>query len=681
VPKDQQCSEKPNLRLLGGFQIILDGRHISLPSRKDRACLAYLALNAGQVQSRENLAALLWGNTTDDRARRNLRRCLFTIRKALGKDVAPRVIIGGRQDLEWLVEAAEVDVQRLQSLMSDPTPDSLAAAATLFRGELLEGFIVGEPAFDEWLDHERRAVIRLLESMVAGLLQYAPQHLATSVAIEAAEKLVAIDQINERAQRLLMTAYLMGGRRADAARQYRRCSDILRSELGVIPEPATELLYEKEISTFDDRGPSRSYVAPNKEWKQPRQDLEAPQISDWPSIAVLPLGTPGAEPEDKFLGQALADEVIELLYRYRWLRVIARGSSFNFRSYECDAQQVAHDLDVRYVIHGTIGKWNDRVRCMAQVMEASTGQCVWADHFDRNFDDIFLLVDELAQSVVGGLEPSIGRAERRRAMRAPPDDLSAWSCYHRALEHLYRRGEKNLSIAKQLLSRACSLEPNFSAAYAYLALARHRPLMHYAVETHERTLAEALEAADRAVDLDPYSALAHSVRGRIALRERRVEQAAPNVKHAVTMSPSYAGGHFALAWYYYLKGQSADGHSETDNAICLSPQDSELGYFYSLRARAYLREHCYAEAREWARRGLLLSNLRNTGAWPLMSTLLSALGHLGSHGEAAQVLERLERITGAPRTVQLYRNIMAPVIEEDFLEHFLDGLQRSGMPN
>lgn len=671
------CNGKPILRLLGGFEMFEDSRQILLPARKDRALVAYLALNAGRPQSREHLAALFWGDISDAGARRNLRHCLYTLRRALGADVASRLLVSGRSDVEWPVGVAAVDVHRLETLISERTSASMAEAAPLFRGPLLDGLTVGETAFDDWLDGQRRSVLRLLERMVEGLVESASQNGLAPLAIEAAEKLVAVDPLNEQARRLLMSAYAAGHRRSDAVRQYKDCVELLREELGVEPEKATTHLYLEIVSRSAHDDPA----SPRVKIEEPRRfktELERSRpIADWPSIAVLPFSISGATPKETVLSLGLADELIELLYRYRWLRVIARASSFNYRSQNKDSQMVARDLDVRYVIHGTIQLWKTRIRCNIQVMDSTTGECVWANHIEQKISDIFALVDDLGRSIVGELEPALGRTERRRAMRQPADDLSTWSCYHRGVDHFFKFHRNDVEPAIRLLTHACRLEPQFSPAHAYLALAQQWTVMHGLAASGDSALENAHMAAAQAVELDPDSALARYARARIELYKNNLELASSDIRDVVTACPSFAGGHFALGCYYVRIGQYADAHSALSDAECLSPRDPELGYFHTLRARAYLAEQSYEKAKEWALRGL---RVPNSNPWPILSTLVSALGHLGDKKEAALTLNDLERVTRRPRTVRLYRDLMARTMGKSFLEHFLEGLRRAGMP-
>jgi len=587
------------------------------------------------------------------------------------------VIVARKETLEWPTDGAHVDVSRLRALVSERTPESLTNGEALFRGVLLEGVITGETAFEEWLDGERRETLRLFEGLVEGLVEFAHDLVDAKVAIAAAERFVAIDPLNEQAQRLLISAYITGGRRAEAARQYKSCIDLLRAELGVGPEAATKALYDSCISEPPHGRRVQTREKSVTEIVFSPEVVASPSLSEWPSIAVLPFSMPSADVDDAYLGWGLADEVIELLYRYRWLRVIARGSSFIYPSATSDPQKVADAFNVRFVVCGSVWRWNGRVRCMAQVMDATTGEYVWANHFDRKFDDVFLLVDELARDLVAELEPALARIERNRAMQAPPNDLSAWSCYHRGLAHFYRFRREEHPKAIGLLSRACLLQPTFATAHAYLSIAQLWSVMHGFALAPERIIGEARDAAEQAVDIDAESALSRYARSRINLRANKFDDALLDIEHAISVSPSFSGGHFSLAMYYKRIGRFSDVHSAIESTMRLSPQDPEQCYYYATRARAYLAERRHDEARDWARRGLMVAN---TNPLPLLSTLVSALGHLGANEDAAEALNELKQITRRPRTIGLYRNLMASTTNERFLEHFLDGLQRAGMP-
>jgi DNA-binding SARP family transcriptional activator len=233
------------LALLGTFEARLDtGPPISFARKKAEALLAYLALHPGQLQARDKLAALLWGDASDERARHSLRQALLTLRQALPRAVAASLV--EEADAVGVNPAAvEVDVAVFERLTAAATPDALEQAAALYRGDLLEGITVEEAPFEEWLRTERERLRELAVDNVAKLLGHLIKVGAVDQAVQMAMKLLALDPAQEPVHRTLMRLYARQGRRGAALRQYQLCVGVLERELGVEPEADTKELYRE----------------------------------------------------------------------------------------------------------------------------------------------------------------------------------------------------------------------------------------------------------------------------------------------------------------------------------------------------------------------------------------------------------------------------------------------------
>ena len=242
-----------SLTLLGGFEARIGARVLPLP-RKAQALLAYLALASAPTHSRAKLAALLWGDTLDEDARNNLRQVLFRMRRAFGR-ASPILTING--ELVGLDQhAVQSDVATFRRLVANGGDQALRAAAELYRGSLLEGLALGEPAFEEWLSNERERLHELAVEALVNLMESDERQKATDGVISAGLRLLGLDPLNENAHRALMRAYASQGRRAAALRQYQTCLDVLQRELQTDPEPDTKALYLELL-----RQPPRSRVA------------------------------------------------------------------------------------------------------------------------------------------------------------------------------------------------------------------------------------------------------------------------------------------------------------------------------------------------------------------------------------------------------------------------------------
>lgn len=233
------------LDLFGGFQLSsADGTPIPLTARKARAVLAYLALAQGRAQPRDKLAALCWAESNAEQARSSLRQALSAARRALDDaGTQGQQVVLAEGDCLMLGEIS-VDVCEFEQCAREATLASLARAADLYRGDLLEGFHAAAPAFDHWLAIERERLRGVALGALAKLLAHHEQAGATDLAIASATRLLALDPLQEGVHRALIRLYERQGRQALALKQYRLCRAALQRELGVSPEPETDALYQ-----------------------------------------------------------------------------------------------------------------------------------------------------------------------------------------------------------------------------------------------------------------------------------------------------------------------------------------------------------------------------------------------------------------------------------------------------
>ena len=194
----------------------------------------------------------------------------------------------------------------------------------------------------------------------------------------------------------------------------------------------------------------------------------------------------------------------------RWLFVIARNSSFAYKGKSPSTfAQVGRELGVRYVLEGSVRKAANRVRIAAQLVDATSGAHVWAERYDRDLADVFVVQAEIAEAVAAAISPAVASAERQRARRKPPGNLNAWEAYQRGLWHLCQVTADDNQAAQEFFRQAIGLDPTFAGGYTGLSEALDRA----AVVWHTRELAEAQRLAEeyarRAVSLDGNDAYAH----------------------------------------------------------------------------------------------------------------------------------------------------------------------------
>jgi DNA-binding SARP family transcriptional activator/tetratricopeptide (TPR) repeat protein len=233
------------LTLLGGFDARAEsGAPLALPTRKARALLAFLALPVGRTHSRERLATLLWGDMPDAQARGNLRQALSRIQRGWAGVAAPGLRFQG--DAVALDPAVvEVDVAAFEALLADGRPEALARAVERYGGDLLDGFALSEPGFEEWLTVERERLRELAATALGRLLDHQRTTRHDHRVLRTARRLLELDPLHESAHRLVMQVLWQRGDRAAALRQYQLCVDALRRELRAEPAAETRHLYEE----------------------------------------------------------------------------------------------------------------------------------------------------------------------------------------------------------------------------------------------------------------------------------------------------------------------------------------------------------------------------------------------------------------------------------------------------
>src|SRR6202140_4067509 len=194
-------------------------------------------------------------------------------------------------------------------------------------------------------------------------------------------------------------------------------------------------------------------------------------LPDKPSLAVLPFTNMSGDAEQEFVSDGIAEDVITALSHYPSLFVIARNSTFTYKGQAVDVKQGGRELGVRYVLEGSVRKAGNRIRVTAQLVEAETGNHVWAERYDRDLADIFTVQDEITERVVAAIEPELYAAEQVRSQSKPPDSLDAWECVIRALSLIGQGTRDENTAAEALCRRAIAITPGYGRAHSLLAWA------------------------------------------------------------------------------------------------------------------------------------------------------------------------------------------------------------------
>jgi TolB-like protein/Flp pilus assembly protein TadD len=216
------------------------------------------------------------------------------------------------------------------------------------------------------------------------------------------------------------------------------------------------------------------------------------------SVAVLPFVNMSEDIGNEYFADGLSEELLNMLVKIPELRVAARTSSFSFKDKDLKISEIAHELNVSHVLEGSVRKSGNRVRITAQLIKADDGFHLWSENFDRTLDDIFVVQDEIASEVTKALEVTLlGKSQAEHSIGP-----EAYSLRLKGLYFLQQRGEDNSEKSVAALLQAIELEPGYAQAWELLSIAYYQQIRR-GVKTHEEGYALAMDAIDRALELDP----------------------------------------------------------------------------------------------------------------------------------------------------------------------------------
>jgi adenylate cyclase len=315
-----------------------------------------------------------------------------------------------------------------------------------------------------------------------------------------------------------------------------------------------------------------------------------------PSIAVLPLVNMSGDPEQEFFADGLTEDIITELSRFRDLLIISRNSTFVHKGKAVKVQEVARELDVEYVLEGSVRKVGDRVRVTVQLIDAQTDRHIWAERYDRKLEDIFAIQDEVTEAIVATLPGRVEAATQDRAKRKPTDNMAAYECVL-AAKVLHHRSQREANAQAQLLlDRAIALDPNYAHAHAWKACVLGQTWVYGWCADRDATFQQVAAELETALALDDNDSDVHRILAAVNLTRDDHDKAAYHQERALALNPNYdlvvvQQGEF-LTWL----GRPEEGIEWIKKAMRLNPYHPER--FWNHIGRAYYCAEKFAEAAE-----------------------------------------------------------------------------------
>jgi adenylate cyclase len=359
---------------------------------------------------------------------------------------------------------------------------------------------------------------------------------------------------------------------------------------------------------------------------------KASALFNRPSIVVLPFQNMSGDPEQEYFADGMVDEIITGLSRIKWLLVTSRNSAFIYKNKPVAIKEVAGKLGVRYVLEGGVRKSGNRVRITAQLIDAQTDAHLWAEQYDRLLENVFALQDEITMCVVGAIEPSLRKAEIERVKRQRPNNFDAYDLLLRSQQFVFAGMPKEAARAIPLLEDALKLEPDYSAAHAYLSWCFHSRFGRGGLREEDRLAAIRHARAAIALGNDDATALAiaalvlaydgHETAIALKVFDRALELSNCNI--------------FVLCWNAAIlawTGKTELAIERARRALQLGPFDPMRWRAYHAMAVAYFHAQRYADAADAARNVIDINPVYSLPR----SFLVAALVRLGRLEEAKEM--------------------------------------------
>ena len=394
------------------------------------------------------------------------------------------------------------------------------------------------------------------------------------------------------------------------------------------------------------------------------------RLPDKPSLAVLPFVNMSGDPEQEYFADGITEDIITDVSKVSGLFVIARNSSFTFKRRNVDIKDVGRKLGVRHVLEGSVRKAGTRVRINVQLIDAESGGHVWADRYDRDVEDIFLVQDEVTRKIVQMLEVTLTRSERARWQGRGKVNAEAYDYLIRGRSCLLNFNAAALIEGRAMLERAIAIDAGLAQAYAYLALAC---VYEYVNAWNGRTashLEQALALARKACEVEPLEPMSHHATAVALMMLRRLDEAESAARRAIELDPNFSLSHGALGNVLHFTGRHEQALESLERALRLDP---EFNVWLHAMGRAEFALGRYAEAEEMFKRRLIhMPTSDVTRAY-----LASLYGHTDRQDEARRVWGELMAIN--PEYTVEHTLRVLPFTNPKPLEHFVEGLRKSGL--
>jgi adenylate cyclase len=400
-----------------------------------------------------------------------------------------------------------------------------------------------------------------------------------------------------------------------------------------------------------------------------------------PSIAILPFTNMSGDPDQQYFSDGITEDIITDLSHFHGLFVIARNSSFQYRDKAIDIKRVGRELGVQYVVEGSVRRAGSRVRINAQLIDAKTGNHLWAQRYDREMEDIFAVQEEVARSVASTVSGRVEAVGRDQALRLSPSALKAYDLVLRAKALMLTYTRANNELARICAENAVQLDPGNARAYAHLAWCEWLNFTAGWTEDRERALCIAFEQAQRAVNLDESDSFTRWMLGAVHLFRREYDKARLELEKAIEMNSNDSEARGIYGLFLSAVGKAELAIEQFDIAKRHNPFD------YSWTP--WVKGIAYFTARRYEEAIAVLKEVRDP-INEVRGWLAASYAHAGHLAEARAMLEEFLRVAEQDMAVFPGRRLRdwepfwhgaVEYRDQENFDHLFAALRKAGLPD
>jgi adenylate cyclase len=395
-------------------------------------------------------------------------------------------------------------------------------------------------------------------------------------------------------------------------------------------------------------------------------------LPDKPSIAVLAFANMSGDPEQEFFSDGMAEEIITALSKIPKLFVIARNSSFVYKGKPVNVQQVSLELGVKYVLEGSVRKSGNRVRITAQLIDAMTGNHLWAERYDRELKDIFALQDEITMKILIAMQVKLTEGDQARLYGRGTDDLEAYLKLLQARQYVESLKRENIALAQEVLEEVIAVDPGYGEAYTWLAAAHFLEASFGFSKSPGKSMANAIGLAQKAITLDNSDANPHSILGLILTMKGEWEKGIAEGERAVWLNPNSADVHARLGVTLRQLGRWDEAILSFKQAIRLNPIPP-VWYLFNMGLNYAMAER-YEEAIALCDQAVH----REPNNWLAWMCLAATYGLSGRPEEAQTATKKILRINPNFSIIEQFRK-RTPYKNQAHTEKFVSAMLKAGL--